>query len=143
MRNRTCLLIDDDTEEHEIFTIAMIRLNPFLNCVTLSSGTGAVEKLRNDPGFTPDFIFLDLNMPGMDGKQCLAHLKNIERLQKVPVIVFSTSSNEKDVKDTMNLGSTGYVVKPDSISELVGTLSLIINTPKQVQPHFFFPKSRV
>ncbi|WP_247235643.1 response regulator [Telluribacter sp. SYSU D00476] len=141
MRNSVCLFIDDDAEEHEIFTIAMIRLNPFLNCVTVKSGTHAVEKLQNDVNFTPDYIFLDLNMPGMDGKQCLAHLKKIDRLERVPIIIFSTSSNETDVKETMKLGSHGYVVKPDTISELVGTLGQIINTPKQTQPHFFFPKN--
>lgn len=141
MRNSTCLLIDDDAEEHEIFTIAMIRLNPFLNCISVKSGTHAVERLRSDVNFTPDYIFLDLNMPGMDGKQCLAQLQKIERLQGVPIVIFSTSSNETDVKETMSMGSYGYVVKPDTISELVGTLGQILNTPKQKQSHFFFPRN--
>ncbi|WP_247233389.1 response regulator [Telluribacter sp. SYSU D00476] len=139
-RNGICLLIDDDVEDHEIFTIAMIQVNPYVDCVTLSS-TAAIRELRTKPEFVPDVIFLDLNMPDMDGKQTIAELKRIDRLQQTPIIIFSTLETMEDVNEMKELGSFGYVVKPSSIEELVKTLGKVFNHYSLGEGQFFYPRN--
>ncbi|GAB3166227.1 response regulator [Telluribacter humicola] len=141
MKNGLCLLIDDDEEDHEIFTIAMIQTNPHIDCVAVTSGAAAVEKLRNDPDFIPDIIFLDMDMPGLNGKQTLVELRKIDRLDHVPIIILSTFEDEGFVAETKKLGSIGYVVKPTSIRELTKTLTWVLESPFLKENHFFCPRN--
>ncbi|GAB3164388.1 response regulator [Telluribacter humicola] len=136
----TCLLIDDDVDEHFLFEKALRDINPELGCVLEDNGRKAVEKLYVDLSIKPEVIFLDLNMPGMDGKQCLAELRKIDRLKEVPIVIYSTSSNTQDVNETQKMGSAGYMVKPDHYSELVQTLNRVLNVVTHSHTHFFFNK---
>jgi CheY-like chemotaxis protein len=129
MANLTCFLVDDDVDDLEIFALAVEDLRVGVHCVTAADGIDALEKLRNDDGFTPDFIFLDLNMPRMNGKQCLLEIKKIQRLSSTPVIIYSTSSNRKDIDDTLKLGASHFLTKPSSISSLTQELSVLLRVP--------------
>src|SRR5690348_12426970 len=95
----TCLLIDDDPDDREIFGIALEEVDKVCRYITTENGIEALELLEDSTSI-PDFIFLDLNMPLMDGKECLREIKKIPHLNRVPVIIYSTSSYEKDVEDT-------------------------------------------
>ncbi|WP_247236479.1 response regulator [Telluribacter sp. SYSU D00476] len=136
----TCLLIDDDADEHYLFEKALHDVNPELGCVLEDNGKKALEKLHVDQSIRPGVIFLDLNMPGMDGKQCLAELKKIDRLKEVPIVIYSTSSNTRDVSETKLMGSAGYMVKPDHYNELVQTLNRVLDEVTRSRSHFFFNK---
>lgn len=126
MSQLTFFLIDDDPDDREIFTIALQDLNPAYNCITAKNGLEAQEKLKNDPAFIPDFIFLDLNMPLMSGQECLVHLKKMQHIEQVPVIIYSTSSNEEDFIRTKQLGASNFLVKPSSITSLLDNIQKII-----------------
>jgi CheY-like chemotaxis protein len=65
---KTCLLVDDDEDDKEIFSLALTEANPSIKCVVASDGHEALSLLR-DGSFIPDYIFLDLNMPLMSGKE--------------------------------------------------------------------------
>lgn len=76
---------------------------------------------RREPWTTarlPDVILLDLNMPGMDGFEALAHIKAHPELRSIPVVVLTTSRNEDDVAKAYAMGANTYVPKPDSFDEL-------------------------
>lgn len=119
MRDRiTCFLIDDDDDDQEIFALALSNIDEEINCITANDGIDALNKLSVDETFTPDFIFLDLNMVRMNGRECLVEIKKIQRLQKVPVIIYSTSSEQKDISETKLLGATDYIIKPPSMTQL-------------------------
>lgn len=118
-----CFLIDDDEDDRDIFELALIRANADSTFVTANNGEDALDVLRKQPDFVPDYIFLDLNMPLMDGRACLAELRKQARLDSVPIIIFTTSSYSKDIEDTMHLGASHYLVKPTSLSELVSILT--------------------
>lgn len=125
---KICLMVDDDIDDQEIFSIALSDLGIPVNCVFAFDGVEAVKLLEEDPDFYPDIIFLDFNMPKMNGTQCLVRLKNMERLNTTPIIVFSTSSEKKLENEVHQGGATAYFTKPSSISELTKKLSEFMTT---------------
>ncbi|HEV7349801.1 response regulator [Telluribacter sp.] len=122
----TCFLIDDDPDDQEIFTLALSKVDPAISCVTADDGIDALQKLKKDESFVPEFIFLDLNMPRMNGKQCLAELVKIDRLEQTPIIIYSTSSEPRDVMETKELGASDFIVKPSYFDALAASLSKVI-----------------
>ena len=76
----------------------------------------------------PHFILLDLNMPKRSGREVLEELKNDDFLNKIPVIVFSTTSNENEIQRCMDLGAYSYVTKPVSFEGLLIAIEKIRNS---------------
>ncbi|MCW3071937.1 MAG: response regulator receiver protein [Bacteroidetes bacterium] len=121
-KNSICLLIDDDNDDHEFFTEAVEALNCKVELIHARSGREALSLLEKMSKHFPDFIFLDLNMPAMNGMECLRKIKADARLKDIPVVMYSTSSNSNDISTSMANGAIDYVIKPSSISTLVSSL---------------------
>lgn len=126
------LLIEDNEDDWEA-TKRSFRKNNFLNPIKwCSSSQEALQYLRREGAYandntaqTPDLILLDLNMPGMDGRQLLEVLKTDDVFKKIPVIILTTSSDERDIEDCYALGASTYVQKPvtfDGLTEALKTL---------------------
>lgn len=115
---KTCLLVDDDLDDQEIFAMALGQVNAAIRCEFANDGIEALDKLRNENASPPDYIFLDLNMPRMDGRQCLIEIKRQFHLKDIPLVVYSTSSDEDFQAEMKRLGATAYIVKPALISIL-------------------------
>ena len=126
MSYKHILLIDDDVEDLEIFKIALDRLSANPRCTTFTNAREALDKLVAGE-LTPDVIFLDLNMPLMSGQEFLQEVKKTKEIQHIPVIIFSTSSQQSTVKLTMELGAHDFITKPDRFDKLVELLKPIIN----------------
>ncbi|QHV97363.1 response regulator [Spirosoma endbachense] len=122
----TCLLIDDDEDDQEIFLLALRKLDSSIACSFVDDGAEALRKLRQDETFVPQYIFLDLNMPGMNGKQCLTEIKKIAHLQHALIFIYSTSSEAKDILETKQLGADGFITKPAQVSDLIDELSKLL-----------------
>src|SRR2546423_14089504 len=101
------LLIDDDSDDREIFSWVMKGIRPSSEIDSASDGFEALDKLKNHR-YNPDLIFLDLNMPRMHGLECLRHIRQMERLHQHPVIVYSTSSNPRDISESHKAGASEY-----------------------------------
>ncbi|GAB3163588.1 response regulator [Telluribacter humicola] len=127
MRNRVSLIIDNNEEDQRFLTIAMVQVDAHIDCVSAKSGKEALGKLRKDPAFIPDYIFLSLDLPGKDARQTLVELKKIERLRHVPVVVLS-APEEKGVQEMIELGAWCFTVKPDTISKWVQLLMQLVNS---------------
>ncbi|NML35624.1 response regulator [Chitinophaga sp. G-6-1-13] len=110
------LLIDDDVDDRMIFGDVLKELVPDIIYNEAINGEDALTRLEE--GLVPDLIFLDLNMPRVDGKQFLAELRQIEHLRHIPVIIYTTSSHESDKKETRALGASYFITKPNSLHEL-------------------------
>nr|WP_295873542.1 response regulator [uncultured Chitinophaga sp.] len=110
------LLIDDDIDDRMIFGDVLKELVPDIIYNEAINGEDALAKL--EAGLVPDLIFLDLNMPRVDGKQFLAELRQIAHLRHIPVIIYTTSSHESDKKETRALGASYFITKPNSLHEL-------------------------
>ena len=77
---------------------------------------GEYENKATSP--RPTLIVLDLNLPGTDGREVLAAVKQDRDLQTIPVVIFSTSSNPKDIEVCYRHGVSGYIVKPMNLTQL-------------------------
>jgi CheY-like chemotaxis protein len=116
------LLIDDDSDDQEIFTWVIKSIDPHSRVDSVSDGVEALEKLK-DEHFHPDLIFLDLNMPRMHGLDCLKRIREIRRWDGCPVIVYSTSSNPQDIARCRAAGANDYIVKGNEVSVIKHELS--------------------
>ena len=114
----TCVMIDDDIDDQEIFLYAMREIDPEIACRFFNDGDVAVRELLKEEDFLPDCFFIDLNMPRMHGKACLAEIKKIDRLKRVPVAIYTTSADPKDKADTLQAGADAYIVKEASLVDL-------------------------
>jgi DNA-binding response OmpR family regulator len=121
---KTCILIDDDPDDQEIFQIAINENNDNISCMVFNNAIDALDYLRSTIIY-PDVIFVDLNMPRMSGLQCLVELRKIDQINTVPVVVCSTSSDRRFSEEALNNGAAKYIIKPASISELGGILKEI------------------
>ena len=121
--SKTCLLIDDDQDDQEIFMIALNDSGRQVKCQMADNAILGLQQLDSNPAQVPDYIFLDLNMPGMNGKQCLEEIKNRPFLKDVPVVIFSTSSRQQDINETKNMGAAAFITKPSSIRSLTKILA--------------------
>jgi CheY-like chemotaxis protein len=77
--------------------------------------------------FHPDLIVLDLNLPGTDGREVLATIKQSKALKQIPVVVFSTSSNPKDIEACYQSGANSYLLKPMNINELKESVKMMLD----------------
>lgn len=68
-----------------------------------NDGVEALRRFEEDATFVPDIIFLDVNMPKMNGLQCLTHLKKLPQLKEVKIIMYSTSSDRAELRKAKNL----------------------------------------
>jgi len=109
------MLIDDDEDDREIF-LTVIRENAFsVVCDVAENGREALDKLTQEL-IKPDLIFLDLNMPRMNGREFLLEIKKFEDLRDIPVIILSTSSDKETIAETRRLGAQHFISKPDRFS---------------------------
>jgi CheY-like chemotaxis protein len=121
------MVIDDDVDDRTIFCTMLRSVNKDIICVKAKDGREALEFLEKEGVKLPDFIFLDINMPVMTGWEFLATIKRHDKLKHVPVIMFSTSSNPRDVEIAYDLGAMTYCVKPDEPTELKKMLGFVNN----------------
>lgn len=104
--------------------MAIQDIDPTLRCETAESGLEALHMLRAMDKL-PDLIFLDLNMPIMNGKQFLTEAKKDVQLKDIPVIILSTSSDLTTKSETIQLGASDFITKPNKLSLLESRLRSI------------------
>lgn len=125
-KHKKFFIADDDPDDQELFIEALHEIDALFECETAFDGQEALNKLINYAVNIPDFIFLDLNMPKMNGKECLAEIKKNNRLKEIPVIIYSTSADKKDMHEAMQLGAVFFLQKPTRFEELSRALQHII-----------------
>jgi DNA-binding response OmpR family regulator len=123
---KNLFLVDDDAEDQEIFVDAVKEIDNSILCFCLHGGDDALQSFREQKDHLPDIIFLDLNMPKVNGKQLLAELKKIETLRNTPMIMYSTFFGENDIAEIKGLGAAHHLVKPTKFDELRNSLSFIL-----------------
>jgi CheY-like chemotaxis protein len=115
--NKILMIVDDDKDDRFFFCSAVKKYNPTYECLEVENGVDALQKLRTADQL-PDFIFLDLNMPKMDGRECLTELKKDKELKHIPVIIYTTSDYTLDKKVTKKMGADYFLTKLSDIYSL-------------------------
>jgi len=113
---------DDDPDDREFFETALGEIAPNRDLQVFKDAEAMLTSLEELSSTPPELIFLDINMPGKNGKECLKDIKNHDVLKNVPVIMMTTSMDERDVKDTYELGASLFVTKPPSYIDLIRVL---------------------
>jgi CheY-like chemotaxis protein len=105
---------DDDEEDQELFKNIALEIKENLRLVIQKDGIELIKQLQSHP--LPDIIFLDLNMPRQNGYDALKEIRNDKKMGNVPVVIFSTSDDDRAINATRQLGASLYVTKPNSFS---------------------------
>jgi CheY-like chemotaxis protein len=126
------MLIDDDKDDCDIFRDAANQVSE-CKCHCVHSPVDALTILDRSEKL-PICIFLDLNMPVMDGFAVLKHIKNDPRLSNIPIVVYSTTPNPKEAERSIRLGADRFIRKTSDYKKLINSLkevksALIDNTP--------------
>jgi CheY-like chemotaxis protein len=128
------LVAEDDNDDKLLIIKAFQKILPKENIICVPDGEALLQYLNRDSPFdqienylVPDIILLDLNMPRKDGKTALAEIKSHEEFKKIPVIIFTTSNLRDDIEITYKLGSSSFITKPGSFTDLVKVAKEIEN----------------
>jgi len=120
---RKILLVDDDPEDRDIIKDALEDLGYHSVIHFAENGEKALTFLESayHEDSLPSMVILDLNMPVMNGRQVLRHLKKDSRFSNIPVIIYSTSLNNIERDECLALGAHSYVIKPVSYRDTIAT----------------------
>ena len=119
------LLVEDNPNDAELTMRALKRANVDARLITARDGAEALEFLISDRP-KPKVIFLDLKLPKVDGIEVLRQVRSDDRTRAIPVVVLTSSQEERDITECYKLGANSYVVKPvefDKFYRAVGDLA--------------------
>ena len=116
------LLVEDDLGDQKLIKISLRNEKIANTPYTVQSGEEGMDFLHHRGQYSdgtpqPDLILLDLNMPGMGGKEFLKRIKEDQNLKQIPVVILTTSEAERDILDSYKLQASGYVHKPVTLEE--------------------------
>ncbi len=126
MNFQNILMIDDDEDDQEIFLAALKKVNINAQCSFANKPDRALHILSSKK-IQPDLIFLDLNMPVMNGQQFLEVIKTDPVLKHIPVIMFSTTSHSGAIEVAKKTGAADFLTKPDKFEDWISVLQKILN----------------
>jgi CheY-like chemotaxis protein len=126
MVNKVFMIIDDDEDDRFFFKEALADLRNSPRCLEAINGEDALNQLRKIDS-VPDFIFLDVNMPRMAGRECLIEIKRDAKLKNCVVVMYSTSFSEETIKEFVNFGASTCLQKPTDINKLHEQILDVVN----------------
>jgi CheY-like chemotaxis protein len=124
--SKIIFLADDDLDDSELFIECLSEIDSTVVCHCSANGRDALENLQRQTK-KPDVIFLDINMPIMNGWECIVQIKANEELKEIPVIMYSTSSHKHDIDKAFTLGATCFLIKPYKYQELKDALHEVVS----------------
>jgi CheY-like chemotaxis protein len=125
------ILIAEDDADDRFLLQAAFEENGFKDRLYfVENGVEAIDylnsiKQKEKENSLPRFILLDLNMPKKDGREVLKELKQDAELKKIPVVIFSTTNNEQEMRRCYELGANSYITKPNSFESLLKTVAAL------------------
>lgn len=134
MSSKKILLVEDNTDDVLLTLRALQRANILNEVVVARDGAEALDYLTSEGQYTgrdtkdlPVVVLLDLKMPRMGGLECLEKMRKIKNLKHLPVVILTSSNEDRDICESYNLGANSYIQKPvdfDQFVEAIRTLGL-------------------
>ncbi|MFL9843359.1 response regulator [Flavobacterium rhizosphaerae] len=121
------MLADDDEDDRLFFKEAFEEVKIKYDISMFNDGEQLMNYLNKPENPLPDIIFLDLNMPRKSGMDCLREIRDNDRLKRISVAIYSTSSSEQDIEDTFVSGANVYIKKPNDFNMLKKILSDVVH----------------
>ncbi|MCP2025138.1 CheY-like chemotaxis protein [Flavobacterium sp. HSC-32F16] len=115
---RNIYLADDDEDDRLMFLEALLEVNSNVVLTQAEDGKQLLDILSKNPKPLPEFIFLDINMPKIGGFECLVQIKKNKKLNKLLIIMLSTSSDPLTIFKAQELGANFYAVKPSTFDDI-------------------------
>lgn len=123
---KNIFLADDDCDDVDLFTLALKEITPESELTIACDGLQLVDSLRKAPAL-PDIVFLDINMPKMDGIKALRAIRNeLPAGKDLPVIIYSTTDDEMFIRNAYKEGANCYFKKPFSFNELKACINNLL-----------------
>ena len=124
-KTTTLLIVDDDADDQELFVEAAAEIDPKIHCLCAYNGEEALQMLNTTTAL-PQIIFLDLNMPRMNGRQCLNELHKKNEWVEIPVVIYTTTRRKEDESELKNMGAVCFLTKPNSFDGIRKVISLAL-----------------
>ena len=121
----TIFYADDDIDDQDFFREIVSGINEDFVIYTQNNGDELLDILKNPPP-NPHLIFLDLNMPQKNGYEVLKLIRSSEQTKQLPVIIFSTSNDERAISKTKELGANLYITKPNSYTDFKKVMNSVL-----------------
>lgn len=119
MYSAKCIMLaDDDSDDRFLFEEALREVCNVSKLIVACDGLELIKKLEETVKPFPDVIFIDINMPYLNGLECLSKIRLDKNLQSIPVIMLSTTQNKATVESAYKLGANYYIHKPSSFAVL-------------------------
>lgn len=125
--SKNIYLADDDEDDRLFFNQALKEVCNGSELTALEDGEQLMTVLSSEKSSSPDILFLDINMPGKNGYDCLKEMKLYAHLQRIPVVVFTTSGAAQSVKAAYDYGASHFITKPSDFGQLKRTLHKVLN----------------
>lgn len=122
----TFLLVDDDEDDRMLFCEALNDVDPVIQCFTEGNGRVMLTKLETQELVRTDIIFLDINLPSINGWEILKKLKQHRHYRDIPVIMYSTSARDFHLHQAQEHGASSVMKKPSDFKDLKRSLGDII-----------------
>ena len=135
LTRKTILLVEDNRDDEELTLRALRKSNIMNEVVVARDGEEAIEYLfgnsnfsaRDDFEFLPAVVLLDLKLPKVNGLEILRMIRTAPRTRRLPVVVLTSSKEERDLRDVYDLGANSYIYKPvdfEKFTEAIGHLGM-------------------
>jgi CheY-like chemotaxis protein len=121
------LLAEDDHDDQMIFMESIHDILVPIEVRIVADGQKAVDFFSVTDNPVPDVIFLDVNMPVMNGIECLKRIRQNERFQQIPCVILSTSHHKKDVEECYKHGANLYLLKPRDYNVLTKMINMVLS----------------
>lgn len=129
LKNSNCIyLADDDQDDRSLFVEALLEIDSSIILKQAEDGIQLMNILRNESYTLPKLIFLDINMPKLNGFECLEQIKQDFNLKSLSVIMLSTSNDSEAKNKALTLGASSYAVKPNTFGELKSLIKNILQS---------------
>lgn len=120
------VLADDDEDDRMLFVDAFSEIKISTKVQTFKDGAELMNYLNDENSALPEILFLDLNMPKKNGLECLKEIKSNNRLSKMAIAIYSTSSSEEHIEETFVKGANIYIKKPNDFTTLKKVLQDVV-----------------
>ena len=119
------LYAEDDLDDFDFFRETLETVDPAHACINVLNGKEVLDFLENAE-VRPDLIFMDINMPILDGRSCLKEIKKDDRFKSIPVFIFTTNTNPRERDLCMELGASGFLQKPTHLQAAIDQLKNVL-----------------